>query len=262
MADTQINVPQTVAAPSTYQVRDGVELLLKAVHATFTDNGAAASWLPAVVIKSDSGHTVAHAVDQAVTVAAGSGAEVSFFRGVKHAASAGGFPACPWAMVSITFNDPGLAIGATNVVVPYDLTNGSDTVFMTSDSSVFSLDSVNHAIVPASLGFYAILTSTRLRQLGVANAGNVAKWVSSASNELPLAANMTSFLGGSYQVEGFNVAGNTFWDPNSLEFADVRTAAQSWQHIRTNLTGAVLVGQRSVFAMIRLGDSVAAGTIP
>jgi len=168
----------------------------------------------------------------------------------------------PWAMVSIAFDDPGLAIGATNVPVPYDLTNGSDTVFMTSDAALFSLDSVNHALVPAQYGFYAILTWTRCRQLGIANVGNFAKLVSTSSNELPLAADMTSFLGGNSAVPGYNAGGNTFWDPNSLEFADARGGAPSWQHIRSNTTGAVLVGQRSTFAMVKIGADVIGGLIP
>lgn len=87
MADTQILNPSVEDAESVYQVPGPVTFVLKAVNADFADNGAAGSWLPAVVVVSDSGHVIARAVDQAVLVAAGGSAAVSFFPGVKHAAS-------------------------------------------------------------------------------------------------------------------------------------------------------------------------------
>lgn len=88
MAETQILKPDVAAAPSTFVVPEGVEFELKAVRADFTDNGAAGDWLPALVIRSDAGHTVSRATDQAVKVTAGDDAEVSWFPGVKHAQTA------------------------------------------------------------------------------------------------------------------------------------------------------------------------------
>jgi hypothetical protein len=87
MADTQISNLASATPPSRYVVANNVELLLKAVHAEFDGSGAAGPFLPAVVITSDSGHRVAVAVDQSVSVSAGGSADASFFRGVKHAAA-------------------------------------------------------------------------------------------------------------------------------------------------------------------------------
>lgn len=84
----QISVPQVTAAPSNYTLAPNVELILKAVNADFTHNGAAVDWLPAVVLISDSGHVIARAVDRNVKVTAGDDAEVSWFPGVKNAGAA------------------------------------------------------------------------------------------------------------------------------------------------------------------------------
>lgn len=95
MADTQINVGQTSDALLDYTVPPAVEFVLKAVSAEFTDNGAGAAWTPALIIYSDSTDVVARAVDSSVVVAAGDGAEASWFPGVKRraaAAAAGGAP--------------------------------------------------------------------------------------------------------------------------------------------------------------------------
>lgn len=73
------------AAPKDYKLSPSIELILKAVTAEFVDAGAAGDWLPCVELVSDSGHTIARAVDQGVKVTAGSDAEVSWFPGVKHA---------------------------------------------------------------------------------------------------------------------------------------------------------------------------------
>jgi hypothetical protein len=87
MADAQIWAPDVAAGESVYTVGGTVEFTLKTVNADFTDNGAASAWLPCVLIVSDAGHVIARSVDPAVQVAAGSDASVSFFPGVKHAAS-------------------------------------------------------------------------------------------------------------------------------------------------------------------------------
>lgn len=83
MADAQITNPAVADGESLYEVKGGVEFTLKAVNADFMDNGAAADWLPTVVIASDSGHVIARACDQAVKVTGGDDAAVSWFPGVK-----------------------------------------------------------------------------------------------------------------------------------------------------------------------------------
>lgn len=96
MPDSQIYNGDVGNGLSDYTLPGRSELILKAVNATFTDNGAAGDWLPAVVVLSDSGHVIARCVDQAVRVVGGDGAEVSWFPGVKN--SGAGFAGLPETM--------------------------------------------------------------------------------------------------------------------------------------------------------------------
>ena len=109
MADSDVQILATGAdpVPLDYVVKDTVVLQPKMIQALFTDNGAGADWLPAVVFISDSGHVLGRAVDQAVKVTAGDNAEVSWFPGVKH----GG--ATPTASLAQSFVDQ--ATGAFTV---------------------------------------------------------------------------------------------------------------------------------------------------
>lgn len=86
--DTQIVSSADHAAPKDYTIPGNAELILRAVQATFTDNGASGDWLPCVTLITDSGHTIARAIDRGVVITAGSDASVSWFPGVK--ASSGG----------------------------------------------------------------------------------------------------------------------------------------------------------------------------
>jgi hypothetical protein len=100
VADAQISNPAVADGASDYQVKPAVEILLKAVSADFDDNGAASSWLPAVLLTSDSGHIIARALDPSVSVAAGGSAEVSWFPGVKRGGGGSGptTPSLPWVV--------------------------------------------------------------------------------------------------------------------------------------------------------------------
>jgi hypothetical protein len=88
MADVQIVRSARSAVPASYVLPDAADFTLKAVQASFDGSGAAGAYLPCVTILSDSGHVVARAVDQAVSVAAGGNAEVSWFPWLKHRAAA------------------------------------------------------------------------------------------------------------------------------------------------------------------------------
>src|SRR6266850_371843 len=103
MADVQIVRSAVSAVPGVYVLPDAAEFSLKTVNASLDGSGAGSSFLPCVTILSDSGHVIARAVDQAVSVAAGGTAEVSWFPGVKHAGSsqAGADPSSPEQVVPI-----------------------------------------------------------------------------------------------------------------------------------------------------------------
>lgn len=85
----QIFAGAVSSAPKSYTIDSTVELTLIAVTAEFVDNGAASQWLPCVELVSDSGHVIARALDQGVTVTAGQDAEVSWFPGVKRGGDLG-----------------------------------------------------------------------------------------------------------------------------------------------------------------------------
>lgn len=96
MADSQILNASTADAQSVYELPGTVRFILKAVNADFSDNGAGSSWIPAVVIGSDSGHVIARALDPSVVVAAGDDAAVSWFPGVKAGGAASPTTSFPW----------------------------------------------------------------------------------------------------------------------------------------------------------------------
>lgn len=126
MADVQINNPAVEAGESVYTLGADVEFTLKTVNADFADNGAAAAWLPGVLIASDAGLVIARAVDQAVQVQGGDDAAVSFFPGVKHAAGGATGLDLPWA--------------AGEADLRSNSTNADYFVTATTDSNLLSYD--------------------------------------------------------------------------------------------------------------------------
>ena len=95
MADAQIVRSDVSGVPADYTVPGTSRIELKAVAAEYADNGAGSSWLPCVEILSDSGHVIARACDQGVSVAAGGSAEVSWFPRVGRAQAASSAAGAP-----------------------------------------------------------------------------------------------------------------------------------------------------------------------
>src|SRR5439155_3638316 len=89
MAEQQITDMPTHAAPNNRVTKDSERFELLAVNATFDGTSAAAAWLPAVEVVSDSGVVVARHVTGS-TVAAGGSAEVTFAPFLRGAQAAGG----------------------------------------------------------------------------------------------------------------------------------------------------------------------------
>src|SRR3982751_4518986 len=112
--DTQILRAATVAAPKDYTIDKNVELILRTVHANFTDNGAGGDWLPCVDLISDSGHTIARCCDPNVVVTAGDDAEVTWFPDVKPAGSSA--PSSASIVYSRGYMDQNL--GDAGIIVP------------------------------------------------------------------------------------------------------------------------------------------------
>src|SRR5881396_4092540 len=94
MPDTQIYRGAKVGVPSTYTLPEAVEFILKCVNADFDGAGAGGTYLPCVTILSDSGHVIARAVDQGVSVGAGGDAEVSWFPRLGRRAAVTAEPRC------------------------------------------------------------------------------------------------------------------------------------------------------------------------
>lgn len=142
MADVQIVNSRVSAAPNDYVVKPSASFILKAVNATFTDNGATVDWLPCLTLISDSGHVVARAVDQGVKVTAGQAAEVSWFPGVKAkgAAAVGGAGAA-WFYASRGANQLIPATANRLIGWPHHVT--SDASVFTVTSGTTTDDTVN-----------------------------------------------------------------------------------------------------------------------
>jgi len=91
VADVQILRAASGAVPSSYTLPDAAELRLKAVYAELDGSGAAGTFLPCVTLLSDSGDVIGRAVDQAVSVAAGGSADVTWFPRVRRQAGVTAF---------------------------------------------------------------------------------------------------------------------------------------------------------------------------
>lgn len=88
MASEPVRSTAIEAAPKDYSIPAAQQIRLLSVRASFTDNGAASDWLPALQILDNNGNVLVTAADQGVKVTAGSDADVSWFPGVKVAAAA------------------------------------------------------------------------------------------------------------------------------------------------------------------------------
>src|SRR6266496_569522 len=159
MADVQIASLKKVGVPSTYVLPSAAEFVLKCVNADFDGSSAAGTYLPCVSLVSDSGHVIARAVDQNVSVEAGGDAEVSWFRGVRRRAGAAAIPDC--ALLGSANGTTTLTIPLT-AAVPRDgllyyvfcaATIGNDTDNNSADTAV--VDSGGHGpwATTAGLGF-------------------------------------------------------------------------------------------------------------
>lgn len=146
--DAQILAAGTAAAPLDYTVPNAAEFELLVVAGNFDGSGAASPFLPAVVIESDGHVPIARAITDSA-VAAGGSAEVSFFPGVKHAASGAtstGLSACYVQASPLGVVGPG-------AVFP------TWTAFITNDAATFSLNPADHRMIHAATDgvFLAVL---------------------------------------------------------------------------------------------------------
>jgi hypothetical protein len=153
VTDSQIVNSEVEAAPAVYTLPAAIEFVLKAVSADF-DGSVAGSFLPAVVITSDSGHVIARACDPANPVSAGGSAEASFFPGVKTAgAGAAAALHIPWA---ITDAQDGEALPHASTLT-LSLASAN---FNTNDGSVFTLRAGSppfQGIALHELGIYVVM---------------------------------------------------------------------------------------------------------
>lgn len=171
LTDDQIVSSAVFAGNSDYVLPGGAEFTLKAVNASFTDNGAASDWLPAVVLISDSQHVIARALDQGVKVTAGQSAEVSFFPGVKHAATASTGTALSWAFMAQTVN-PFADTGGFEVDIDLDTAS-----FLTSDAGTYAtgVSGGHHGIQINAQGTYLVTTGAEAFPAAAPAAGSILK---------------------------------------------------------------------------------------
>lgn len=98
MAD-QIYADGPITAPAKYKVPGSSVIVPIAVQAVLDGNNASGDFVPTLIFRSQAGHVIAR-VPTDTTVVAGGSAEVSWFPGVKHAASAAPPPASSGLVVA------------------------------------------------------------------------------------------------------------------------------------------------------------------
>lgn len=143
--DTQIFIGADRDGNSDYELPKNAEIVVKAVHATFRDNGAGSAWCPAVVMISDSGHKIAQALDRSETVSAGDDAEASFFPGVKASGGGAGSAVAAWGFVQglgMATDIAGDAGTGNPTVLTWDATS-----FGEDGSGTFFFDPLNPAYI-------------------------------------------------------------------------------------------------------------------
>ena len=137
MADRQFNPLGTVAAPGSWTLPPGLQILLKGVYAEFDGTGAAGSFQPAFEIQTDSGHTQG-VFTCGTSVAAGGSADVTWFRGLGAGGSGSATPAASaylTTFVSHTFT------GSSTYTVTWP-------TFQTTDLTVFGTNAAFNANTP------------------------------------------------------------------------------------------------------------------
>src|SRR5438105_1143171 len=142
--DAQIVNSANSPAPKDYTIPGNAELVLHAVQASFTDNGAAGDWLPCLTLISDSGHVIARACDQGVKVTAGNDADVSWFQDVVHkpaASTAGG-----GATYAIGYDDtPQILVSGSSLQPGFATVSTTDAAVLAWSTSVLPNDTLTLA---------------------------------------------------------------------------------------------------------------------
>lgn len=150
MASEPVRSTAVIAAPKDYSIPSAQVIQLLSVTASFTDNGAASDWLPAVVIMDNNGNALCRATDQGVKVTAGSDAEVSWFPGVNRATS---------------------STTPTTTRLPWCLAEGDLTTngslpsyfdFATKDTSDYQLDAGSSHVQIIGAGTYRVTVSAAI----------------------------------------------------------------------------------------------------
>jgi hypothetical protein len=250
--DSQIFRGAVTDAPVNYELPDSVAFILKCVNADFTDDGAAAAWLPCVTILSDSGHVIARAVDQAVSVEAGGDAEVSWFPGVKNIGSgAGGAANLVWAVSHGSITIPNANNSSANSV---------QTVVSTNDSATFDLNNSELRIKAA--GVYLIAATIFGNSTGAFDERVVDMTVNFNGS---LLASYTKIIGGNLRAE-FMATGQLpgrVIGIDVIKVANIRAADLNegvYTSVTTFTTPGAAVTCNSFIGAVRLSDAIA-GTI-
>ncbi len=100
MSDVQILRTALSSNFALYTVPGAAEMRIKAVYAEFRNVSAAFNWTPVIEILSDSGHSIAIAVDPSVLVSAGDDADVSWFPSLRSGGTAAGAAAPDYLLLT------------------------------------------------------------------------------------------------------------------------------------------------------------------
>lgn len=252
--DTQIFVGADRDGNSDYELPKNAEIVVKAVHATFTDNGAGADWCPAVVMLSDSGHKIVTAINRNETVTAGDDAEASFFPGGRvSGAAAVGASSLPCAFLNRNTSFTLTPWGGAYSVISWE-------AMLTNDSSVFSWPfAANNAVAGiAKPGVYRMVYEYRTSGTDFpAGPGTiisqpfVSAGVAGATSEVPSVNSTTGALYRGDQSTGFP------YGPISEEVFNLTAAA----HVAVEIAWQATAGSATILSAVcfiyRIGDVLA-----
>lgn len=250
MPDSQIFRGAVSDVPAVYELPSGVAFILKAVNASFDGSGAAGAFLPCVTILSDSGHVIARAVDQAVSVDAGSDAEVSWFPHVKNAA-AGVTPSgsgLTWAASLGTFaasNGPNASVDCLQTGVA------------TNDATYFTLVADSVRVLKAGMYLVHCLVAGSSTTIAATT-----QYIMSTSFDTPTTDDSSLRIGGEpgKQAEVYGSLGARNWFMDQTFLLNLPTTAVPmliFNRITTfTAAGASLAGVSNI-GVVRLSDAIA-----
>jgi hypothetical protein len=241
MAARQFRPFGSPAAPADWIIPDTLELLLRQVYAHYDGTGAGAAFLPCLEIIDDAGLTAA--IYTAPQVAAAGSAEVTWFPGLRPAATASGgsglmldtFPqgtSSDWFYVETGAQGPTPPFGGTGVSFLFYTPPASLGAYVVHVDGHVSIDSINSDLgLQCATGIMTLGPGPEIDITGASN-GTINLTTSGASGSINLQANtsaqMNIFANGFVDIGGNPLMLESPVQMPALPIADPGVSGQLW----------------------------------